>query len=539
VKIPSLRSAHDRIHYGTYFFRSRQQNSAFALHRGEITMSVLKSGAILLLLAIPFFLYGAWQVQGVTNLNLIAADPPADKGLPSKEQIAANKAAAEKWGGDVRTVESVAFQFRQPGPGDFVSDSDCKNFMKTVAARSADLNDLEKFLSDVGSPKYEGSLKSQYEDWQASKEKLAKAGKAIDDWFVNGLSSIDGPDSATQAVKSFDQLLGKYTNDSRFFDSTKAAVWKVQCRIEVIKSLENVAKEPYNKVLNLPLPLPSESDSPDVKKALGAPRAIRDQVRALTVELNQVEDSRITLPTRVLMDVKDAKSRADEWAAKEELLEIFADPEPLNNPVKAGEWLSKIEVQFTKTQTPSGKSLIRKKVQQFCNAYIPFAAKLDPKVLIKGELTPRISVTIEYNSDAKTKPLSDSPDGLNEFNFRDSYLNFDKIVWDQGQKFTGTPGSLQPTPKSIAARDFTRARADVTNWSNKEVTQLKSKCEGEDKKVEEKMARRGLMDELVGISATGAAGRQAWTEASTKIWTRLTVLSEAMGKFPALFQSDS
>jgi hypothetical protein len=30
-----------------------------------------------------------------------------------------------------------------------------------------------------------------------------------------------------------------------------------------------------------------------------------------------------------------------------------------------------------------------------------------------------------------------------------------------------------------------------------------------------------------------------WNEANTKIWTRLTVLSEAIGKFPALFESDS
>ena len=85
--------------------------------------------------------------------------------------------------------------------------------------------------------------------------------------------------------------------------------------------------------------------------------------------------------------------------------------------------------------------------------------------------------------------------------------------------------------------DFTQFRAVVTNWSLKELTQLKLKCEGEDKKVEEKKVRHGIMDDLIGISPPGTPGRMEWTKANSKIWTRLTVLSDAVGKFPTLFEA--
>ncbi|HEV3437260.1 MAG TPA: hypothetical protein VG122_07870, partial [Gemmata sp.] len=58
-----------------------------------------------------------------------------------------------------------------------------------------------------------------------------------------------------------------------------------------------------------------------------------------------------------------------------------------------------------------------------------------------------------------------------------------------------------------------------------------------DKKVEEKMVSHGLLDELVGIAPPGTPGRMVWTKENSRIWTRITVLSDAMGKFPALFES--
>jgi hypothetical protein len=497
----------------------------------------MKSGFLVLLLALPVLAYVAWQVRAMSHLDVLASDPPAEKAAQSREQLAMMRMRAEKWANDVRTLEATALQYRQPTPGDVVFDGDCQSALKSLAARSADLTDLNKFLSDVSSPKYDGALKSKYEGWQESKEKLARDARAIDEWFVNSLAGIDGPESAAVAVNSFQKLLSTYASDTRFSDSNKVAAWKVQCRVEVIKALDAVAKEPYAKVLNLPLPLPAENESQDVRKALGAPRAIAEQVRLLKIELNQVEDARLTLPERLSKDVKAAQRRADEWAAKEELLALFADPEPLNKPARVGEWLARVETQFNRTQTDGERGLIRKKVQQFCAAFIPSSARLDSLVLIKGEETPRSGVTIEYDSDAKSQPLTDLLDDLNEFNFKNRYANPDRIVWANGSKFTGTFDVLQPTPKTLAARDYATARGAIAVWSAKELAYLKARCEGEGKPAPEQAARRAYLDQLVGYAPPNSPGRPVWTKDNSRLWMRLTALSEAMEKFPTLFEA--
>src|SRR5262245_11729206 len=109
-------------------------------------MSRLKSGALVLLLAIPFGLYIAWQVQSTARADIAAPEPPSEKGMPGKDQIAASKAKAEKWVGDVRRMSTVALQYRAPGAEDRVEDSACAAVVKSAAARSADLTDLEKFV---------------------------------------------------------------------------------------------------------------------------------------------------------------------------------------------------------------------------------------------------------------------------------------------------------------------------------------------------------------------------------------------------------
>lgn len=500
-------------------------------------MSRLRSGVILLLLAIPFALYGAWQARTISHLDGNDPVSPGQKKLPGKDQLAAARIKSEKLTGEVRALEAVALQFRQPTASDRVDDEVCKALLKEFAARSADLTDLDKFLSDVSAPKYAGALKSKYEDWQKSKESLAAAAKAIEDWFANSAMTIDGPEAAVQAVAGFQQLLSKYSADGRFADRNRIAAWKALCRVEVMKALENAAREPFAKVLNLPLPLPAESESADVKKALGAPRAIREQMRLLKNELDQIEESRITLPERAQREVKAARSRADDWAAKEALLALFADPEPLTAPARAAEWLARIDAEFRKTQVESERGVFRKKVQQFCDAFIPASARLDAFVLIKGDKVPRSGVSIDYASDAGTKRLTDSLNDVNELNFTTRYPNPDRIVWANGNKFTGTFSVLQPTAKSLVARDFALARAGLTLWSAQTVAQLKKKCEGADRKVDEQEVRRGLVDELVGVSPAGVPGRLVWTAENSRIWMRLNVLADAMGKFPALFES--
>src|SRR5437867_8660675 len=97
-----------------------------------------------------------------------------------------------------------------------------------------------------------------------------------------------------------------------------------------MKALESVAEVPFARALELPLPL--EADSADVRKALGTPRAIREQAKLLQAELTQADEMKLTLPTRVTADAKDALKRADEWAARERLLGLFAEPKLFGNP---------------------------------------------------------------------------------------------------------------------------------------------------------------------------------------------------------------
>ena len=115
---------------------------------------------VLFALALPFPLYGAWQVRGVSRADLIVADPPSDKSA-SKEQLATMRTKTEKWVGDVRKTAAVTYQFRAPGPDDATSDADCTALARDAAKRSADLTDLESFLAGTESPTYTGTLRAQ------------------------------------------------------------------------------------------------------------------------------------------------------------------------------------------------------------------------------------------------------------------------------------------------------------------------------------------------------------------------------------------
>jgi hypothetical protein len=220
---------------------------------------------------------------------------------------------------------------------------------------------------------------------------------------------------------------------------------------------------------------------------------------------------------------------------------VLASPDFASGPVQiteAGAWIERFNTQYVKTKTESDRNEIRKKVQQFCADFIPSAAKLDSDVLIKNERVPRKSVTIDYDINLKTvsKPMSDNSDELNEFNFKTRIPNVDRIVWANGLKYTATFDTLKPTEKSAAAYDFSLARNKVLNWSTKELGTLKMKCEGNAKNEHDKDARHDLLDELIGVTPSDSPGSMTWTEKNSKIWTRLKILTNAMEKFPALFE---
>ena len=506
-------------------------------------MSLLKGGMTVLLLAVPFAAYAVLQLQGATRSDLFAEPPPDEKGLPTKEQLVATRVRSEQWAAELQEAATAVWQFRPTIPETVIAptaaptaDKEVLALVRLAAARSANLTDLEKFLSGVERPVYLGALKERYVEWQASRAELVRSEEAIDAWLRSPLPGpVDGLAAATQALKGFADLIAEYKRGSKFADARKADAWQVEARVKVMRELAEAAQKPYAAVLELPLPLPDPASDKLVERAVGVPAALRDQARALRDDLARAEERRALTP-RLDKLAQEVLAVADEWAARDELLKLLADRDLFTDPNKAAEWVPRVQAQLNKTPTDAGRAVIRRKVQQFCDAYIPKAVLLDEAVLIQGKPEPRAGVIIEYDSDAKAQPLTDRLDKLNEFNFLTAYKNFDRIVWANGSKYTGNRSALQPTPRSLVARDYTLARATVTTWSAATVNRLKIQCEGPGDAVQQQ-ERRSHLDELVG-AAPGQTGGSPWTKQNTKIWTRLSALSAATAKHPALFENE-
>lgn len=496
-------------------------------------MSRMRSGVILLLLAVPFALYGAWQVQSVAGTNLGPAEPPSEKGLPGKDQLAAARARAERWAGDVRRAAAVALQYRAPTAEDAIEDPAAKSVAAAAAARAADLTDLEKFLAGGTDAVFAGAVRARYRDWQESKKRLTRAEQAVNAWLSNPLpSAVDGAAAAATAVKGFEDLVTEYRGASEFADLGKADVWRVEARLKVVQALDAEARAPFAEAMKLPLPF--KKGDPAVARAVGAPAAIREQVRLLRDDLGRAEDARREVPPRLAKAAAEALARDAEWAAKAELLGLFADPELFTDAEKAREWVPKVQTQFNKAQ--SERDEIKRKVRQFCDAYVPRAVRLDGEVLIfkagaEVKREARAAVTVVYDSDAKDQKLTDSADGdrLNEFNYLKLFRNPDEVRWENGSRFGSVKSTeIRPTDASVVARDYAAARKAVTTWSTDTVNRLKTACEGEDGALQQK--RRDLADALLGGEPGGDK------KPAPKVWTRLSALAAAMEKHKGLFE---
>ena len=292
--------------------------------------------------------------------------------------------------------------------------------------------------------------------------------------------------------------------------------------------LESAAEAPFARVLELPLPLPSEANSADVRKALGAPRALREQVRALQAELTHAEDAKLTLPVRVLADAKSAMKRADEWAARERLLALFAEPTLFTNSIGAAEWLAKVNAQFERTSTTDDRLLLRRKVQEFCEAFIPAAVLLDDAVVLDGKRVPRSRVEVKYfpasGGGSMRVKLSADPDGkaLSEFTVAEKYPGEDTLVLFGAAEHY--PKQLKPTEKSKAAVQFLEARREVVGgagtpkWTAKTIDELKNKC-------------KPLAVELNRLVVPGGK-----PDAPSEIWNRIETLSKGAGSCRQLFE---
>jgi hypothetical protein len=489
-------------------------------------MSRLRSGAVILLLAVPFALYAAWQVWAVARAGAAAPAPPARP--PAADQLAAVKARADGWRQEAERAGAVVLQYRRTGAGDKVADPDLAAAAAAAADRAADLSDLEAFLADRQRPAYAGALADRYRAWDTERAALAAAAARLDDWLGDGFPAVGGAADADAVLKAFTVLLAAYADHpSAFKSKRRVAGWRVRVRAKLVSALAAAAADPYAKALDAPLPL-----DPDRLKAARDPLG---QVRAQLAELERAAAAARADGLTEEADKQRAAAAvaAGEAAAREELLNLFAEPDLFTDPDKAAAWFPRVQAQFDRTQADADRGLIRRKVREFCAACLPAAARLDDAVLVDGEPVPRAAVTVEYaaaDAPKAPQPLSDRPGTLTEFNFAGYHKGFARLRWKADTaRSSGRADALKPTPKSRVAADYTAARVAVAGWSAAEVGRLKKACEGDGQPVEQQ-ERRKLADELVGV-ADGSG------PAPAKLWTRLAAVAAAAEKHPRLFDA--
>ena len=169
----------------------------------------------------------------------------------------------------------------------------------------------------------------------------------------------------------------------------------------------------------------------------------------------QAEDAKLALPARVLAEVKAALKRADEWAARERLLALFAEPTLFTDAAGAADWLAKVNVQFDRTASSDEHALLRRKVQEFCEAFVPSAVLLDDAVLLDGKRVARSQVEVKYfpasGKGSMRAKLTADPDrkALNEFTVAEKYPGDSTLVLLGAAEHY--PKQLKPTEQSKAA----------------------------------------------------------------------------------------
>lgn len=482
-------------------------------------MNAVKNSARLLALAVPFVLYAAWQVHSATRLDAGTRALPADTG-PTQEQLAASSAKTAAAVTETRKAIEVTWQYRPAAPVDKSADPNVDATVKAAAARSADLADLDKFLSGAEKPAFTGGLKDKYTGWAGDQIAVRQAEDAVKQWFRNPLSIASVAD-ADKAVAEVTKLVGDYAGRSRFASKGRAAEWRLQARLKVVEPLAAVAAREYTTAAQAKLPLDSGADAS--KTALATLRGLKKHVDELKTELRQADTDKVALPPDIRKGAEDRSATAADYAAREELFALFAQKDLFDNPAGAEPWLKKVREQYAKTTDRAVQKLIRDKVQEFADAFVPPAALLDGKVLVQGAEVPREKVSIKYDAgqgEFKRAPLSANADGLNEFNFVKRHPGDDTVVLVDGSEEDG----LKPTDASKAAVAFNDARKKVSDrapsrWTAESVAALKKACE----------PQRELVDQL-------RTPGQKDADRAPKIATRVLGLSAGVTACKELFE---
>ena len=484
-------------------------------------MSGWKGGGLLLILAAPLAFYAAWQVKGVVRADMVVSDVPPDRG-GTKEQLAATKAKAAAWAGDVRKASGVALQYRQKEAADATGDPVAAEAVSAAAARAANLTDLDLFLNDVKKPEFIGKLKGNYVDWKQEADQTHATGRALADWLARPVA-VNAAADADGRMRELEGLIGDYLKTG-FARPDLAAQSRVRGRLKVVEQLAARADNDYPNALKVPLPLKSGDN--DLKSTLATLVALKAQVAALAGDVEQAGTDKADLAA-YRADIERLKSAAAKAGSREKLLALFAQDKLFTDPTGATAWLQDVAALYRQA-TFEDKRQIRKKVQEFCEAFIPAVARLDDRVLIGTASLPRDMVQIKYRKDGKntTAPLSADPTGLTEFNVTMTYPKDTTFVLSPSEGYLET---LKPTELSVVADFYNKVRRAVPpgagglKWTAKTVEDLKNKCEKERKMVDQlKLLRK--KDETA-------------PDDEAKIFARLEGLLEGLKANPELVES--
>jgi hypothetical protein len=480
-----------------------------------------KGGGLLLLLAIPLALYAAWQVKGVVRADMVVSDPPPDRGA-SKEQLAATKEKATKWASDARKASTVALQYRQPEVGDTPADPSAAEVVKTSATRAADLSDLDQFLSSVENAKFVGKLKEDYARWKIDSDRAREDGRKVTEWLARPVVVASAADAA-RAMSDLEERLTTYQTGSNFASRRQAAIWRLRGRLAVIKELSAQADAQYPVAVSVALPLKPGNDAMKTARATFA--AVQSQVKLLNSDLKLAEEEKADLTGALRGEIDDRLAIAAKCRAREKLLDLFAQENLFTNAAGATAWLRDVAALYRDTKDEDDKRRIRKKVQEFCEAFLPAVVRLDDEVLFKDKVVQRKNLVVEYEPAAGARvvstELTDSTEGLNEFNVARMHPGKTTEVRHLGAP--GRPADLAPTLLSRAAKLYNDERKKVppgitgAKWSAKSVEDLKKKCE----------AQKELVDKLNQLKLPRMKGDTS-PDDEQKISVRLEGLLEGL-----------
>jgi hypothetical protein len=471
---------------------------------------------MLLVLAIPLLLYAVWSARGVARPDMVMSDAPPDRGA-TKDQLAQSKARAAAWAGDVRKAAWVAQQYRAKDGNDAVGDKAAAETIKAADDRAAYFNDLDQFLSGTKEPNYKSSLAKQFVGWGNGMQETDKAKQAVLAWLATPVQLASAAD-ADARMRELEGLLADY-DKTAFARRELSAVWRVRGRLKVVEQLAARADREYPEALAVSLPLKSGGNKLTAARDTFA--ALKRHADALAGDEERAAEDKADL-SAFRNDIDRLKGLAAGAVGRGKLLDLFADEKVYADPTAAAGWLKEVAGLYADAAT-GDKPKIAKKVQEFCEAFVPATARLDDDVLIAGKKVLRSAVSVRYRKDgaAVKEPLSADPAGLNEFTAPKLHDPKTTFVLSPNENFLE---ELGPTELSKVAQLYNEARgAAGERWTAKTVEELKNKCD----------AQKNLVDQLKALEKMGEKPPRD----AARLFTRLESLLAGLRANPALTET--